>query len=76
MRYNTPINKRKVHMKTTRNTDGYTVSGYTDSGELVQYTVSKNGHGWSVDLVYGNGVILSHLYATKAAAVEAITNQG
>ena len=63
-------------MKTTRNSDGYTVSGYTDSGELVQYTVSKNGHGWSVDLVYGKGVVLSRLYATKTQAVDAITKQG
>lgn len=64
-------------MKTTRNTDqGYTVTGYTKADELVQYTVTKNGHGWSVDLVYGNGVNLSYLYATKAEAVQAIKNQG
>jgi len=64
-------------MKTTRNADqGYTVTGYTKADELVQYTVTKNGHGWSVDLVYGKGVYLSHLYATKAQAVRAIENQG
>ena len=65
-------------MKTTRNTDhtGYTITGYTAAGELVQYTVAKNGHGWSADLVYGAGQSLNHLYATKAEAVEAIKNQG
>lgn len=76
MGYNTPINTERHHMKTTRNTDGYTVTGYTKTDELVQYTVTKNGHGWSVDLVYGQGVHLSHLYATKAQAVQAIENQG
>ena len=64
-------------MKTTKDlSGGYTVTGYTEAGELVQYTVTKNGHGWSVDLVYGQGVRLNHLYATKAQAVEAIKNQG
>ena len=64
-------------MKTTRNTDhtGYTVTGYTAAGELVQYTVTKNGHGWSVDLVYGQGVHLNHLYDSKAQAVQSIKNQ-
>ena len=65
-------------MKTTRNTDhtGYTVTGHTKAGELVQYAVTKNGYGWSVDLVYGHGVHLSRLYDTKAQAVQAIENQG
>lgn len=64
-------------MKTTRNTDsGYTVTGYTKAGELVQYTVTKNGHGWAVDLIYGQGVHLNHLYDSKAQAVQAIKNQG
>ena len=64
-------------MKTTRNTDtGYTVTGFTAQGELVQYEVTKNGHGWSVDLVYGQGVQLNLLYDTKAQAVHAIENQG
>lgn len=64
-------------MKTTRNADqGYTVTGYTKSGELVQYAVAKNGHGWSVDLIYGAGQSLNSLYATKAEAVEAIKKQG
>ena len=64
-------------MKTTRNADqGYTVTGYTQAGELVQYTITKNGHGWSVDLVYGKGQALSSLYPTKAEAVKDIKNQG
>lgn len=66
-------------MKTTRNTDqagGYTVCGYTKGDNLVAYTVTKNSHGWSVDLVYGQGVKLNHLYHTKAEAVNAINNQG
>lgn len=66
-------------MKTTRNTDqagGYTVCGYTKDDKLVAYTVTKNGHGWSVDRVYGQGVQLNRLYATKAEAVQAINNQG
>lgn len=63
-------------MKTTRDTTGYTVTGHTKAGELVQYTVTKNGHGWSVDHVYGQGVQLNQLYATKAEAVNAINNQG
>lgn len=65
-------------MKTTRNTDhtGYTITGHTKAGDLVQYTVTKNGHGWSVDLVYGAGQHLNSLYATKSEAVEAIKNQG
>jgi hypothetical protein len=64
-------------MKTTRNTDtGYTVTGYTKAGDLVQYTVTKNGHGWSVDLVYGQGVHLNQLYNTKAQAINAIKQQG
>lgn len=63
-------------MKTTRDNQGYTVTGHTKEGELVQYTVTKNGHGWSVDRVYGQGVQLNRLYATKAEAVQAINNQG
>lgn len=64
-------------MKTTRDlSGGYTVTGYTDNDELVQYTISKNGHGWSVDLICGKGAQLSALYSTKAAAVQAIKNQG
>lgn len=65
-------------MKTTRNTDqagGYTVCGYTKGDKLVAYTVSKNGHGWSVDLVYGQGLQLNHLYSTKREAVQSIINQ-
>lgn len=64
-------------MKTTRTASGvYTVTGHTRAGELVQYEVSKNGHGWTVDLVYGQGATLDRLYTTKADAIKAITNQG
>ncbi len=64
-------------MKTTRDlSGGYTVTGYTAGGELVQYTVSKNGHGWSVDLICGKGQQFSQLYSSKAEAVNAIKNQG
>ena len=63
-------------MKTTRDNQGYTVTGHTKAGELVQYTVTKNGHGWAVDLVYGQGARLNYLYATKAEAVNAIAKQG
>ena len=69
-------------MKTTKDLNGgytvtgYTVTSYTKEGVLVQYTVTKNGHGWSAYLVYGAGQSLNHLYDTKAEAVEAITNQG
>ena len=63
-------------MKITRNPFGYTVSGYTDNGKLVQYSVEKNGHGWAIEKVYGTGIDLNMLYDTKAAAVEAITKQG
>lgn len=63
-------------MKTTRNSQGtYTVTGHTAAGDLVQYEVTRNGHGWTVDLVYGKGVSLNLLYSTKAAAVQAIQNQ-
>jgi poly(3-hydroxybutyrate) depolymerase len=63
-------------MKTTRNTDqGYTVSGYTKADQLVQYTITKNGHGWSTDLVYGQGTEFNQLFSTKAEAVQAIINQ-
>lgn len=64
-------------MKTTRNEAGaYTVTGHTRAGELVQYEVERNGSGWSVTLVYGQGDDLHHLYASKALAVQAIENQG
>ena len=63
-------------MKTTRSTEGYTVTGHTRAGELVQYTVTKNGSGWSADLVYGKGQHLNTLYTTKKTAVEAVTKQG
>lgn len=61
-------------MKTTRNTDGqgYTVTGHTKAGELVQYSIWKNGHAWSVDLVYGKGSSHSMLYATKAEAIKVL----
>lgn len=64
-------------MKTTRNEAGiYTVTGHTRAGDLVQYEIERNGHGWSVTLVYGRGADLHHLYASKALAVQAIENQG
>ena len=64
-------------MKVTRNDTGiYIVTGHTKAGELVQYEVQRNGHGWSVSLVYGNGAHLHMLYTTKAAAIQAINNQG
>lgn len=65
-------------MKTTRNTDqagGYTVCGYTKADNLVAYTVTNHGSGWTVYLVYGKGAQLTNLYPTKASAVHAITNQ-
>lgn len=63
-------------MRTTRTNSGiYTVSGHTREGILVQYEVARNGHMWSVDLVYGQGVQLNTLYATKAQAIQAIINQ-
>lgn len=64
-------------MKTSRIATGtYTVTGYTASGDLVQYEVTHNGHGWSVDLVYGKGATLDRLYTTKTEALKAILNQG
>ena len=64
-------------MKTTKDlSGGYTVTGYTKEGRLVQYTVTKNGHGWTADLICGQGQQLSTLYPTKAAAVQAVKNQG
>ncbi len=63
-------------MKTTRNTDtGYTVTGHTKAGDLVQYTVTNHGNGWTVYLVYGQGAQLHSLYTTKKSAVQAIVNQ-
>lgn len=64
-------------MKITRNEAGiYTVTGHTKVGELVQYEVERNGSGWAVTLVYGQGTDLHYLYASKALAVQAIENQG
>jgi hypothetical protein len=64
-------------MRTTKDTQGaYTVTGHTRAGELVQYTVTKNGHGWTAELVYGKGQVFNALYDTKAQAVDAIKNQG
>ncbi len=64
-------------MKTTRNADqGYTVTGHTKADELVQYEITKNGHGWSADLIYGKDASFSQLFSTKAEAVQAINNQG
>jgi hypothetical protein len=62
-------------MKTSREYGGYTVTGYTAKGHLVQYSVYKNGSGWAVDLTYGQGVRLHMLYSTKAEAVKAIEAQ-
>lgn len=62
-------------MKTTRNNHGYTVTGHTKAGDLVQYTVTNHGSGWTVYLVYGQGAHLTNLYPTKKSAVQAITNQ-
>ena len=64
-------------MKTTRIATGqYMVTGHTAQGDLVQYEVTKNGHGWSVDLVYGQGKALNLCYHSKAEAIQAIENQG
>ena len=64
-------------MKTIRIQAGtYAVTGHTKAGELVQYDVERNGSGWVVTLVYGQGADLHHLYASKALAVQAIKNQG
>lgn len=69
-------------MKTTRNEAGiYTVTGHTKAGELVQYEITREGSGWYtigwfVTLVYGKGETFKAIYATKADAVKAITNQG
>jgi len=54
----------------------YAISGYTKADQLVQYTITKNGHGWTVDLIYGAGAIFNTLFCTKTEAVQAITNQG
>ena len=67
-------------MKTTRNTDqagGYTVTGHTETGDPVQYTVSvtNNKTGWTARLVYGKGAELVKVYRTKAEAVQAVANQ-
>ena len=63
-------------MKTTRHAaQDYTVCGHTKAGNLVQYTVTNHGSGWTVYLVYGQGAQLTNLYSTKAQAVQAITNQ-
>ena len=64
-------------MKTTRNIDqNYTVTGHTKAGDLVQYAVNKDrGSGWTVHLVYGQGIQFPELYRTKAAAIKAINNQ-
>jgi len=64
-------------MKTTHLSAGnYAISGYTKAGELVQYEITKNGSGWSTDLIYGQGATLNQLFSTKAEAVQAITHQG
>lgn len=64
-------------MKTTRNTNqGYAVTGHTKAGELVQYEITKNGSGWTADLIYGKGVQLNQLFSTKADAIKAVTDQG
>lgn len=64
-------------MKTTHLSAGnYAISGYTKADELVQYEITKNGHGWSVDLVYGKGASFNQLFSTKAEAVQAVANQG
>jgi septal ring-binding cell division protein DamX len=63
-------------MKTTKTSQGaYSVTGHTKAGDLVQYEVARNGHGWSVDLVYGNGAVFNMLYPTKAEAIAAIAGQ-
>jgi hypothetical protein len=69
-------------MKTTRNTDkGYTVTGHTNTNELVQYNVTREGSGWmsigwTIELVYGNGKqFKKQLFSTKTDAVNAIKNQ-
>ncbi len=64
-------------MKTTHiNAGNYVISGYTKADELVQYEITKNGSGWSADLIYGKGVNFNQLFSTKAEAVQAINNQG
>ena len=63
-------------MKTSRVAhQEYAISGYTKADQLVQYTITKNGHGWSTDLVYGQGTEFNQLFSTKAEAFQAITNQ-
>lgn len=63
-------------MKTAKINQGeYVVTGYTKAGELVQYSVERNGSWWAVDLVCGKGVALNMLYSTKGEAVAAIKNQ-
>jgi hypothetical protein len=64
-------------MKTSHLSAGsYVISGHTKAGDLVQYEITKNGHGWSADLVYGQGARFDQLFSTKAEAVQAITHQG
>jgi len=64
-------------MKTTHlSTGNYVISGHTKAGELVQYEITKNGHGWSADLIYGQGISFNQLFSTKASVIQAITHQG
>ena len=69
-------------MKVTRESSGaYTVTGHTQVGQLVQYTITREGSGWHtigwlVRLVSGSGQPLNQrIFATKAQAVQAITDQ-
>ena len=60
-------------MKLTKiNAGEYVISGHA-ADQLSQYSVYKNGHGWSVDRIYGNGQEFHFLYPTKREAVQAVT---
>lgn len=64
-------------MKTTHLSAGnYAISGYTKAGELVQYELTKASAGWTATLNYGKGAKLDQVFNTKAATIQAITNQG
>lgn len=64
-------------MKTAHiNAGQYVTTGHTKAGVLVQYEITKNGSGWTADLIYGKGVQLNQLFSTKADAIKAVTDQG
>ena len=58
-------------MKSFKSNAGYYLTGYM-AGKIAQYSVFKNGHGWTVNRTIGNGPEFNQLFKTKSEAYKLV----